>query len=55
LTLAILRGVELLERLDTPEAHELLRRWSEGAADEPRTQAARAALARLAKSTARLP
>jgi WD40 repeat protein len=51
-TLAGWRSVELLERLDTAEARAVLKEWAEGSADEPRTQAAKAALARLAKSTA---
>lgn len=52
LTLTSLRCVELLERLDTSEARAVLKEWADASADEPRTQAAKASLARLAASRA---
>lgn len=52
LTVAIIRCVEFLERLDTPAAHDLLKQWAKEGAGEPRTQAAKAALARRSKTAA---
>src|SRR5262249_21944501 len=45
--LAILRGLDALERMATPEARELLRELSEGLAESPQTREARRGLARL--------
>jgi dipeptidyl aminopeptidase/acylaminoacyl peptidase len=47
--LQALRAVEVLERVGSAEAEELLTKLSAGAAEAPRTEAARAALRRLAE------
>jgi WD40 repeat protein len=44
----VVRAVELLELLDTPEARILLRKWAKGAAKARLTEEAQAALQRLA-------
>jgi hypothetical protein len=47
--LAVLRAVELLERLDTAEARAILEEWSAGPADTALAREAKAALGRLGK------
>jgi hypothetical protein len=49
--LQALRAVEVLERIGSAQAEELLTKLSAGAAEAPRTEAARAALRRLAALT----
>jgi hypothetical protein len=53
--LQALRAVEVLERVGSAEAEELLTKLSAGAAEAPRTEAARAALRRLAEERNRPP
>jgi hypothetical protein len=45
-----LRALEALESINTAEAHKLLETMASGAASDPRTQDARAALERMKRN-----
>jgi hypothetical protein len=47
--LRVVRGVEVLERVGTAEAREILEAWARGPAEAPLAREARASLGRLGK------